>query len=169
MVLYTVIWNPVSNALGQKPTVSIYHSFAGKHVRVTLLSWSGAVTYAGSSHTQTWDPIRIEFADGFQSNGMGAIASQNGTDPAYIYPNCFYTDPILGFEADPAAAEPDRQVIAYTRHKEPAIQGVMVGNVISISLSVATAPINEVPNQTTFSYVRNQFYYYKAEFDIEEI
>lgn len=176
MVLFTAIWSQLNPGVVQKPSITLYHGFAGKRVRVKLISWAGAPTFIGTQRTALTianipDPIRIEFDAGFQANGMGVVMAQNAPDAVYIYPNCFYVDPLFIYDYDPDATFTDRLVTKGYRigSKEPTIDGVMIGNTITITLSTSSTPRDLVPDEVAFSYVRNQFYYYKAEFDIEEI
>lgn len=171
MVLFTVIWGtPQGMVANVRPSIRVMHPFAGKRVRVRLLSWTGAPTYTGTDSGNLFVPIRIEFDEGFQANGMGAYSYETGLQPHYIYPNCFYVDPISGYEADPGATDPDRQVVGgfHIRH-EPTIEGIMVGNVINVTLSSSATPAGVVPDPVLYSYIVKEFYYYKAEFEIEEI
>ena len=173
MVYYPVIFGPVNQAVDgpTKPLVQIYHAFAGKRVRIKLLSWSGAVSGLGTGPT-AGEPevIRIDFGNELQANAMGAQSFTNSQTYAaalFMYPNAFYVDPIRTYSNDNAGLAFLVNGIQRAA-KPPVIEGTLVGNTLTLTLNCVQFPRERVPT-AQFGYILDEFLYYKAELDIEEI
>lgn len=172
MVLYTAIWGPVDQTAGPAlPFIKIYHAFAGKHVRIRMLSWSGALHQAGEVPSGMFPSvIRIDAGDELQSYQMGSQVITNSlwNTGIYFYPNSFYVDPPLAYSNDnPGLA---LQSCGFqTRGHAPSIEGRLVGNTLTLELNLVLMPKHTVPPITEAKNILDGFYYYKAEFDIEEI
>lgn len=169
MVLYTVIWGPADqDVVPTKPYVQVYHAFAGKRVKIKLLSWSGALSQLGTTPSGCLpDVIRLDFGNELQAYQMGGQAESNSLFKWYFYPNSFYVDPIQAFGSDSVAAA--LPVVGIQRAaKPPTITGVLVGNTFTLTLNSISSTREETPD-SAYGYILDQFWYYKAELDIEEI
>lgn len=170
MVLYTAIW--CKNESQVYPYVTIYHAFAGKRVRIKLLTWSGSILTDGHALDDGVIPlpIRIDFDDTLQANAMGVQQDSNSIifPFIYMYPNSFTVDPITCTQSS-GDANRETVLLRSLTWECPKISGYLVGNQIRLTLrSVTDTNTKQGVVVPELQYL-DTFNYYKADFDIEEI